>query len=96
MPLTVAALYKFVALPDVAGAAGPPARPCAQELGITGTLLLAPEGINGTVAGPAPAIEALPGGAPHRARSSAAACADLDCKLLAGRGAAVPRSSRSG
>ncbi|WP_162242089.1 rhodanese-like domain-containing protein [Methylobacterium sp. Leaf125] len=58
MPLTVAALYQFVALPDVAALQAPLEALCA-ELGLTGTLLLAPEGVNGTVAGPAPAIEAF-------------------------------------
>jgi UPF0176 protein len=58
MPLTVAALYQFVALPDVAALQAPLEALCA-ELGLTGTLLLAPEGLNGTVAGTAAAIEAF-------------------------------------
>lgn len=78
MPLTVAALYQFVALPDVAALQAPLEALCA-ELGLTGTLLLAPEGVNGTVAGPAPAIEAflvaLRTGPLFGGR-----LADLDCK----------------
>ncbi|MCJ2033975.1 rhodanese-related sulfurtransferase [Methylobacterium sp. J-068] len=58
MPLTVAALYKFVALPD-AEALQSGLRALCEGLGITGTLLLAREGINGTVAGTPDAIEAL-------------------------------------
>ncbi|GLK68086.1 rhodanese-related sulfurtransferase [Hansschlegelia plantiphila] len=58
MPLAVAALYKFVALPDFRALQAPLRDLCA-ELGVTGTLLLAPEGINGTVAGESAAIDAL-------------------------------------
>ena len=58
MPYTVAALYKFVALPDVDALQASLQGQC-EELGITGTLLLAREGINGTVAGTPGAIEAL-------------------------------------
>ena len=58
MPLTVAALYQFVALPDVAALQAPLQALCT-ELGITGTLLLAPEGVNGTVAGSDAAIDAF-------------------------------------
>ncbi len=74
-PLLVAALYRFARFDDCAGLKAPLERLC-QELGIRGTLLLAHEGINGTIAG-APegiakvldAIRALPD------------CADLDVKL---------------
>jgi UPF0176 protein len=58
MPLTVAALYRFVALPDVA-ALRPALEALCAGLGVTGTLLLAREGINGTVAGSPDAIDAL-------------------------------------
>ena len=58
MTVKVAALYRFVPLPDHADLVGPLAELCA-DLGIRGTLLLAPEGINGTVAGEAAAIDAL-------------------------------------
>jgi UPF0176 protein len=51
MPVTVTAFYKFVALTDL-----PELRETllarARELGIKGTILLAPEGINATIAGP--------------------------------------------
>lgn len=72
--LIVAALYHFTRLPDPAAVQGPLAKLCCS-LGVRGTLLLAPEGINGTIAGPRDAIDAvlahlraLPG------------CADLDWK----------------
>ncbi|HEV2675421.1 MAG TPA: rhodanese-related sulfurtransferase [Aliidongia sp.] len=54
----VAAFYQFVALPDFRELQEPVRRFC-EELGLRGTLLLAAEGINGTLAGAAPAIEAL-------------------------------------
>lgn len=73
---TVCALYHFTRFPDPAALRGPLMELCHAE-GITGTLLLAREGINGTVAGPTPAsierlvahIRALPG------------CADFEYKL---------------
>jgi UPF0176 protein len=58
MPHTVAALYQFTALPDPETLRAPLRRLCA-EIGIRGTLLLAQEGINGTVAGSAEAVDAL-------------------------------------
>lgn len=45
-----AALYKFVALPDFAELQAP-LQACCQEHKVKGTLLLAEEGINGTIAG---------------------------------------------
>ena len=56
--LTVAALYKFVDLPDFADLQGP-LLACCENNGLLGTLLLAPEGLNGTVAGPPDGIAAL-------------------------------------
>ena len=56
--LTVAALYRFVDLPD-ADALRAPVEALCRDLGITGTLLLAREGLNGTVAGEAEAVAAL-------------------------------------
>jgi UPF0176 protein len=58
MPYTVAALYRFSALPDFRAIQAPLQQLCA-ELKIKGTLLLANEGINGTVAGSAAAVDAL-------------------------------------
>lgn len=49
-PLVVAAIYKFVKLPDYVELRAPLQARC-NELGITGSLLLAEEGINGTIAG---------------------------------------------
>ncbi len=54
MPFLTAALYKFVELPDHAALKAPLLAECEAH-GIRGTLLLAAEGINGTIAG-------LPGG----------------------------------
>ncbi|UYO01473.1 MAG: rhodanese-related sulfurtransferase [Devosia sp.] len=59
-PYKVMALYKFAALPDAETLKAPLAAFCCSR-GIKGTLILAPEGINGTVAGTPDAIEALAG-----------------------------------
>lgn len=74
MTLTVAAFYQFTPFPDPATLRGP-LLGAAQGAGVKGTILLAAEGINGTIAGPRAGIDAvlahiraLPG------------CADLDCK----------------
>jgi UPF0176 protein len=74
-PVLVAALYRFTRFEDCAAMRGPLQRAC-RERGVFGTLLLAHEGINGTIAGSAESvadvldhIRALPG------------CADLDVKL---------------
>lgn len=58
MTYKVAALYQFVPLPDFRELKEPLHRLC-QDLGIRGTLLLAHEGINGTVARRDEAIDAL-------------------------------------
>ncbi|MBC7609639.1 MAG: rhodanese-related sulfurtransferase [Polaromonas sp.] len=50
MPFLTAALYKFVELPDFAELQAPLLAVCEAH-GIKGTLLLAAEGINGTIAG---------------------------------------------
>ncbi len=58
MGFVVAAFYRFVGLGDCSALRGEVlAR--AQGLGICGTILLATEGINGTIAGSAEAIEGL-------------------------------------
>jgi UPF0176 protein len=54
--LKVAALYQFVPLPDFRELRAPLRELCAS-LGIKGTLLLAPEGLNGTVAGTPDSID---------------------------------------
>jgi UPF0176 protein len=56
--LIVAAIYKFVKLDDCAAMREPLLTQCAA-LGITGTLLLATEGINGTIAGTRSAIDQI-------------------------------------
>jgi UPF0176 protein len=74
-PVSVAALYRFTRFAECAAMRGPLERVCRQ-CGVFGTLLLAPEGINGTIAGPPDRVSAvldyvrgLPG------------CAELDVKL---------------
>lgn len=73
--IAVAALYKFTPFPDPEALRAPLLAAC-EDAGIKGTLLLAREGINGTIAGTDNAlasvlgtIRALPG------------CADLDVKF---------------
>ncbi len=56
MSFAVAALYQFTALPD-APELRPPLRELCVSLGIRGTLILAAEGINGTVAGTDEAVD---------------------------------------
>ena len=51
LPIRVAALYQFARLDDYAARRAPLADLCRQQ-GVKGTLLLAREGINGTIAGP--------------------------------------------
>ena len=51
----VAALYRFTRFEDLAAIQGPLAALCCS-LGVKGTLLLAREGINGTIAGEDAAI----------------------------------------
>ncbi|UPK02752.1 rhodanese-related sulfurtransferase [Bradyrhizobium sp. 170] len=58
MPLKVAALYQFAALPDFRELREP-LRALAAGHGIKGSVLLAHEGINGTVAGGDEAIDAF-------------------------------------
>ena len=57
-PVTVAALYKFAQLADPAALREPILALC-RALGIKGTVLLAREGLNGTIAGSEQAIGAL-------------------------------------
>src|SRR3712207_4042417 len=58
MTYKVAAFYQFVPLPDFRELKDP-LRALCLDLGIRGTLLLAHEGINGTVAGTEESIDAL-------------------------------------
>ncbi|MCR9087865.1 MAG: rhodanese-related sulfurtransferase [Rhodobacteraceae bacterium] len=78
---TVAALYHFTRFEDPAAVRGPLAATCCAA-GVTGTLLLAPEGINGTIAGSRAgidtalaAIRALPGCAGFEWKESTASAA---------------------
>lgn len=54
----IAALYHFVSLPDYRAMQAPVRQAC-QRHGVKGTLLLAPEGINGTIAGSQHGVEAV-------------------------------------
>ncbi len=58
MTYTIAAFYCFVPLPDPA-ALRAELRGCFTEQELCGTILIAPEGVNGTVAGSADVIERL-------------------------------------
>lgn len=78
-PVTVAALYQFTPFDDLNAVRDPLLALC-EEVGVKGTLLIAHEGINGTIAGSENAIaqvighiRALPG------------CANLDVKYSAAR-----------
>ena len=71
---TVAALYQFARFEDPA-ALKPPLEALCRAHGVTGTLLLAPEGINGTIAGTPEAIREITS---HIKRLPG--CADLEWK----------------
>lgn len=58
MPFLTAALYKFVELPDHALLQAPLLASCEAN-GVKGTLLLAAEGINGTISGPEAGVRAV-------------------------------------
>jgi UPF0176 protein len=58
MTLVVAAFYKFVSLPDYVDKQQPLLSFC-QAQGIKGTILLAPEGVNATIAGERLAIDSV-------------------------------------
>ncbi|MBX7541973.1 rhodanese-related sulfurtransferase [Qipengyuania sphaerica] len=58
LPIRIAALYHFTRFEDPAALRGP-LLACAEENGVRGTLLLAHEGINGTIAGSDAGIEAV-------------------------------------
>lgn len=58
LPVCVAALYQFTRFDDPAALRGPLARLCVAQ-GVRGTLLLAREGVNGTIAGSDDAIAAV-------------------------------------
>ncbi|RYY43711.1 MAG: rhodanese-related sulfurtransferase [Sphingomonadales bacterium] len=79
LPIRIAALYQFTRFDDVAVLQGPLAEKCRAH-GVKGTLLLAPEGINGTIAGTDDGIgevlahiRALPGCAALEVKESRAA-----------------------
>lgn len=57
-PVAVAAFYRFVPFPDFA-AWRRPLRALMLERGVRGAVLLAPEGVNGAVAGPGAGVDAV-------------------------------------
>ncbi len=73
-PVVIAAFYKFAALPAFATYRAGLADLCRQER-VRGTILLAPEGVNGTVAGPRGGIDAV-----LAALRALPGCADLEHK----------------
>ena len=74
-PITVAALYRFARLDNCAELREQLEHLCRQHH-IRGTLLLAPEGINGTIAGPGERVAAV-----LAVIRKLPDCADLDVKL---------------
>lgn len=58
MNWTVVAFYKFTPVADVAASVAA-VKDKLEDIGICGTILIAPEGINGTMAGSAEAVESL-------------------------------------
>lgn len=58
LPIHVAALYQFARFDDPAAIRAPLAALCCAN-GVKGTLLLAPEGINGTIAGSGGGVDAV-------------------------------------
>ncbi len=82
MPVCVAALYKFTPFTDCAELRARLAELCDAQ-GVKGTLLVAHEGLNGTIAGSDPAIGAVLAGI-----RQLPGCAELDVKFS--RAAAMP------
>lgn len=58
-PFLVAAFYRFVPLPDYRAMRSSLQQRC-EDLGLLGTILLAEEGINGTVSGPEKGVRRPP------------------------------------
>ncbi len=56
--IVVAALYQFAVMPDYAHLQAPLLQSCLNS-GVFGTILLASEGINGTIAGSRDGIDAV-------------------------------------
>jgi UPF0176 protein len=86
MPCKVAAFYQFTGLPDFRELRAPLRGICA-DLGLKGSVLLAHEGINGTLAGAADAIDELV----HALRYGPLFCGRLDnLELKFSSASAVP------
>jgi len=73
-PTLIAALYRFAPIADLAALRAELLALCLEH-DVKGTLLIAPEGINGTIAGPDTGIEAV-----VSALRGLPGCADLDVK----------------
>ena len=58
MSIVAASFYKFIELPDYAARRGPLLAHC-EAIGVKGTILLAAEGINGTIAGTRSSVQAV-------------------------------------
>lgn len=56
--VAIAAFYRFTPFPDPAALKAPLARVCSAN-GVKGTILLAPEGINGTIAGSRDSVDTV-------------------------------------
>ncbi len=74
-PVTVAALYRFALVEDCAGVRAGLDAVC-RDNGVRGTLLIAREGINGTIAGAADSVAVV-----LRAIRAMPDCADVDVKF---------------
>lgn len=84
-PFPVILFYKYVAISDPVGFANEQREQCAS-LGLKGRILIAGEGVNGTLAGPAEAIDSYVGALRNDARF-----ADLEIKVSAGDAETFPR-----
>ena len=82
LPIHVTAFYKFARLPEFAALRQPLLELCRKQ-GVRGSILLAPEGVNGTIAGAEADVAAVIG---HL--RSFPGCADMECKHSAA--AAMP------
>ena len=93
--IRVAALYRFARFPDPAALREPLLDLCAAH-GVKGTLLLASEGINGTIAGPPDGDRPRPRAYPHAARLRRPGGQVLDaprrCRSTASRSGSSARS----
>ena len=93
MPYKVASFYQFTALPDFR-ALREPLRTICAGLGLKGSVLLAQEGINGTLAGQREAVDALVAEL-RRGALFGGRLADLELKFSTARAMPFRRLSES-